>query len=176
LAWAICWLVLLTAFPDRRDRYAMPMHAGLAITAASFLTGRSRRASHALRRVAPIAAGAGIVLAVLPIRFQRAINPQWPTLTAWLKGHAPDGAWEGAFAGAPAARVYLGTGAWPRTTRDSAGRLINPPPRGAILLYHRRGGWAPGPGETIVWREGDLSATRLDGQTWSPVSSPDPGE
>ncbi|MCC6426312.1 MAG: glycosyltransferase family 39 protein [Phycisphaerales bacterium] len=176
IAWSLAWLVLLTAFPDRRDRYAIPMHAGLAITAASLLTGRSRSVASANRWIPVAAVGTGLALSLLPIRFQRPIHPQWPALTAWLGSNAPDGVWDGAFSGAPAARIYLETGAWPRTTRDRKGNMNASPPAGAILLYHRRGGWSPGEGEVIAWTEGDLIATRLEKPPWSPIPTPDPGE
>lgn len=176
VSWGVGWLVLLTLFPDRRDRYALPVHAGLAVAAGALVGGRSRGTGRMLR-IAPVAvAGVGVIVGMLPIRVQREANEQWPALTTWLDEHPGLEPWDGGFSGAPAARVYLMTGLWPRTTRDVAGRLIADPPVGSVLLYHRRGGWAPGPGEREEWSAGDLRATRLVTPPWAPVETPDPGE
>lgn len=176
LVWAAGWFILLTAFPDRRDRYALPIHAGLALAAGSVVGGRSRSVARAMRWAPGVAAAGACALALLPVRLQRPVNEQWPALFRWLDEGAIDRAWDGSFSGAPAARLYLQTGSWPITTRDPTGRLIAQPPVGAIVLYHRRGGWEPGFGETVVWRAGDLSAARVEALPWSPVPLADAGE
>lgn len=175
-AWALAWLVLLTAFPDRRDRYAIPLHAGVALAVGAPITGRRARTRSLLARGSGVLAAGAAVFAVLPVRVQRPIEPQWPALFAWLDRERPAEVWDGSFTGAPAARVYLRTGAWPRTTRDARGALVALPPRGAVILYHRRGGYGPGPGESEVWSQGQLKATRLDAEPWSPTPMADPGE
>lgn len=187
LVWSIAWLALLSAFPDRRDRYAIPIYPGLAILAAlgarRLATGRfSQRRWHAalrafLRWVAPLAACSAIVVALLPIKVQSSADPQWVALEKFVTSDPAHAAlYEGASDGAPAARVYLITGAWPIPTRDAADRPLAMPTRGSLLFYHRRGGRTPGPGESVVFQSGDLTITRLDADAWSPTTIADPGE
>jgi 4-amino-4-deoxy-L-arabinose transferase-like glycosyltransferase len=203
IVWTLAWLVALTIFPDRRDRYAMPVHAGMALLLAAVLMPRWRGVGRAMERGVLVAAVLGLVFALIPVRVQREVNPQWPALFAWLKTQgvaarddvpgataqnvAPT-VLDGSFSGAPAARYYLVTGSWPEPTRDPQGSVIRQPRRGDFILYHRRGGWLPGPGEIEMFSRGDLVATRFEGpmqgtldgraesRQWSPVKAPDPGE
>ncbi len=175
LVWGMGWLVLLSVFPDRRDRYAIPMHAGLAIALGALVTGRSRAGSRILRWGPAAAIAGAAVLAILPVKVQREVNPQWPEFNSWVREQSAS-VWDGGFAGAPAARMYVELGSWPRTTRDRTGRIVDEPPAGAILAYHRRGGWSPGPTEQRVWEKGDLVATRLGEGGWRPREVEDPGE
>ncbi len=174
--WVLGWLLLLTLFPDRRDRYAIPVHAGMALVLGGLLAARVRALSVTLRWAPIVIAIAASIFALLPVRVQRGVAPQWPSLFDWMKASGITQVWDGSFAGAPAARLYLQTGAWPHPTRDRTGAITAPPPPGATILYHRRGGFAPGPGETILWHRDDLTATRLDGPRWNPLPAPDPGE
>lgn len=188
LAWFVVWFAALTVFPDRRDRYALVLHPALAVLAGVALARWTRpwpgveRASVMLTGTA-VACGA--VVAALPIRVQRPIDPQWTALFAWIDARAAAGEihlaelWQGAFGVERGARVYLRYGAWPRPTRDARGRFIvdreSEPASGATLLYHRRDGLAPGPNETILFEWGGLRVTRLDALPWSPIDTPDPG-
>ncbi|MBL8760504.1 MAG: glycosyltransferase family 39 protein [Phycisphaerae bacterium] len=180
--WAGAWLVLLTAFPDRRDRYAIPVYPGLAIASALGLLhlcrGIRRRALNgAMRLAAPVSGVLAIIVALLPIRVQSKPDEQWTRLEEFLRADgAPGVLYEGACDGAPAARVFLITGAWPIPTRDAADRSLASPARGSLFFYHARGGRAPGPGESIVFSAGDLSITRLDADAWNPGTIADPGE
>jgi 4-amino-4-deoxy-L-arabinose transferase-like glycosyltransferase len=194
IVWTLAWLVALTIFPDRRDRYAMPVHAGLAMLLAAVLMPRWRGILRAMERGVLVAAVLGLVFALIPVRVQREVNPQWPALFAWLneQGVTPvDDAsaaaqvtvpvvLDGSFSGAPAARYYLVIGRWPEPTRDPFGKVVRQPARGEFVLYHRRGGWLPGQGEVEVFSQGDLIATRFIGTSesdaWSPVEAADPGE
>jgi 4-amino-4-deoxy-L-arabinose transferase-like glycosyltransferase len=184
--WTLAWLVMLSAFADRRDRYAIPLHPGLAILAALWLghTGNRFWASGVrwgIRWLPPIVVGVGVLIAVLPIRIDARPAPQWPELFAWMRAEGleergAERVWQGAFIGSRGARVYLEFGWWPMTTRDRLGDLIAAPPEGALLLYHRRDGWRPGGNETVLFSSGDLTATRLGEGGWRPVVAPDPGE
>lgn len=176
LAWAVLWLVAISAFADRRDRYAIAVHAGLALVGAAVLGGRSRRVSRVMAWVPAAAGGGALVFALIPVSVQRGVNPQWPELFAWLKSGAVTEVWDGSFSGAPGARVYLEMGAWPRQTRDGRGEVVAEPGEGAVVLYHRRGGWGPGEGEVVEWSRGDLTATRKGVGPWRPVEVVDPGE
>lgn len=179
VSWFICWYVALTIFPDRRDRYALPLYPGLALAGGAWLWWTLKphaqaAVERAMSLAGPIAVVVGITVAVLPVRVQRPPDAQWPALIAWLESNAPDGVWEGACAGAPAARIYLQTGRWPRPAKEGSPEHMPPP--GSLLLYHRRGGRMPGPDETVVFEGGDLKVTRLDGPAWNPIPFPDPGE
>ena len=182
LVWAGAWLLLLTLFPDRRDRYAIPIYPGLAIASALgvlFLCSGSRRRglNLALRLAAPASAAIAVVVAILPIRVQSKPDEQWTKLEEFIAADASHRVlYEGASDGAPAARVFLITGAWPIPTRDAADRPLTSPGRGSLIFYHSRGGRVPGPGEVPVFHAGDLTITRLDTEVWIPSASPDPGE
>ncbi|MCC6969420.1 MAG: glycosyltransferase family 39 protein [Phycisphaerales bacterium] len=182
LVWAGAWLVLLTAFPDRRDRYAIPIYPGLAIASAIGVLHLCRgvwrpRVNQALRLAAPVSAVIAGVVAIVPIRVQSKPDEQWTKLDEFIGADASHRVlYEGASDGAPAARVFLITGMWPIPTRDAADRPLTSPGRGSLIFYHSRGGRAPGPGEVPVFHAGDLTITRLGGDVWSPQTIGDPGE
>lgn len=181
VVWTLAWLVLLTIFADRRPRYALPLYPGLAWLAATGLTSVAVAGLRPVLRgwmkwALPAAVIGGVVFAALPVRVQRGADPQWPAFFEWARRHAPEGVLDGAFAGAPAARVYLETGRWPGPTRDRHERKIAEPQEGALLAYHRRGGRVPGPNETVVFEAGDLKVTRLGAGGWKPGVVGDPGE
>ncbi|MFO0836498.1 MAG: glycosyltransferase family 39 protein [Phycisphaerales bacterium] len=182
LVWVGAWLLLLTLFPDRRDRYAIPIYPGLAIASAIGVLHLCRgvwraRVNLALRLAAPVAAVIAVVVAIVPIRVQSKPDEQWTKLEEYIDAEASHRVlYEGASDGAPAARVFLITGAWPIPTRDAADRPLASPGRGSLIFYHSRGGRAPGPGEAPVFHAGDLTITRLDGDVWSPQTIGDPGE
>lgn len=182
LVWACAWLLLLTLFPDRRDRYAIPIYPGLAITSAIGVLHVCRgvwraRVNLTLRLAAPVSAVIAGVVAIVPIRVQSKPDEQWTKLEEFIGADASHRVlYEGASDGAPAARVFLITGAWPIPTRDAADRPLTSPGRGSLIFYHSRGGRAPGPGEAPVFHAGDLTITRLDADAWSPRTIADPGE
>jgi hypothetical protein len=192
-AWTLVWLVLLTVYPDRRDRYALVLFPGLAWMAGLGLAAvgapwvrRLERA--ALRALAPLAVVAAVALAAAPVRMQGPPERHWREFDEWLATQLPDGKspelWQGSIGGAQGARIFLEHGAWPVTTRDRRGNVVRPPPPGALLVYHARGGAGPGANETVVFastpdapgRTPDLRVTRLDSGVWGPEPLADPGE
>lgn len=185
IVWTGAWLALLTLFPDRRDRYAVALYPGLAIIAGTWLAALStwwlRIAWRGARRwLIPIAAVGGIAFALAPVRVQARPDPQWIEFRQWMESQkAANGQWpslyDASFSGAPAARVMLLTEAWPIAIFNRHAEIVQPPPEGSLIAYHRRGGRRHGPTEHIEFAAGDLTITRLQGQ-WSPVDSPDPGE
>jgi len=179
--WLGAWVLALSLHPDRRPRYALMIYpAGAALSALWLIAAAPRPIRAAARhwpRAAPgLAVLVGVVLALAPIRIHRPDEPQWPELFAHLRERGIGLVHDGGLAGARAARLYLELGSWPVPTRDRAGRVTAPPPPGAHLLYHRRDGWGPGPGEVVLWERGALTLTRLEAPPWRPVLRPDPGE
>jgi len=186
------WLTLLTAFPDRRDRYAQPLYPALAWISAigvmswsgtkfrawrDCLHGRWIRLATrgVLRWGTLVAVLVGVVAAAIPMRVQSDMDPQWSALFAWMNANPGRPLWDGAASGAPAARMYLESGEWPRATRGRDGWLVREPGVGELILYHARGGWRPGVGEVSVFEARDLVVTRLEALPWSPEAIADPG-
>jgi 4-amino-4-deoxy-L-arabinose transferase-like glycosyltransferase len=186
VVWTLSWLILLSAFADRRDRYGIPLFPGLAIIAALGLAPASFPAGAGvvrwlMRWIAPIAAAVGVLLAILPLRLQTRPEQQWLDLFTWVRSQGletrgGEKTWQGAFDGARGARLYLEFGWWPITTRDHWGNLLKTPPPGSLIVYHRRDGWTPGPNEERLFNARDLTVTRLGEGGWNPVVTPDPGE
>ncbi len=193
ILWVLAWLVMLSVFPDRRDRYAVVVHPALAVLGACWLDSkqtftRRGRGLCNLATLVAIVAGASLLVAVASGgRVHRRVDAQWPALMDRLRSDAPRGddgtprVWAAGLAPDRGARVYLEFGWWPRPTRDRWQRLVIEPSRdlrpGDWLIYHRRDGWLPGVGEREVWRARDLTITTLEpGAAWNPVRVADPGE
>ncbi|MBL9031080.1 MAG: glycosyltransferase family 39 protein [Phycisphaerae bacterium] len=182
--WAGAWLAVLSAFPDRRDRYALPIYPALAWMASAWLAAPAMPWAARVCKAArwwgpPIAAALGIAVAIAPIRVQAPPAAQWSALYDWLDGPRaaePRTLWVAGQAPAAAARAYLRTGEWPRATMDRWGAFVGMPTRGDLVLYHRRCGLAPGGDERTIWERDDLRITRVGDGLWTPVPVPDPGE
>lgn len=174
VVWGVGWLVLLTLFPDRRDRYAVVLYPAMAVLCGLWLTRRASPRPDApiaqspgadasvsitgvIRRHWPLAAAAGAaVFAVLPVRVHRPIDPQWPALFAWLREHGSPDLWEGSFSGPHGSRLYLEFGRWPTTTRDRHGTASAGPPPGALVIYHDDDGPGPRSGDPVLFSSGEL--------------------
>ncbi len=189
LVWTLGWLVALSAFADRRDRYAIPVMPSMAALAGLWLAGLPvpswvnwrtlGRSAALLVVIAPLGA-------LIPVGGEDTEPVQWRALYEWIDAQrlSRDGRplelWQGGFSLDRGARVYLRYGFWARTTRDELARSVVDrdlePPEGAFLLYHQRDGLAPGPNETETFRSGDLVVTRLGTGGWRPVTLRDGGE
>lgn len=198
LIWIAVWLVGLSIFPDRRPRYALPLWPMMAMLGGMWLAvwpwAWLRRWEG--RLIAGLTAAVlviGVTLALLPVpRTQaeaagsvRAVSarvfgdppePQWPALFEWIRENQIEALWEGSLSMQAQSRLYLELGWWPRASVERNGTPGTPPPEGALLLYHRRGGRVPGENEAVVFEADALSVTRLGPGGWRPVKSPDPGE
>ncbi len=184
ILWTVGWLIVLSAFPDRRDRYALPMYPSLALLVGPWIAAAlAEKGPGLLRRIGVIGAAAGLVLAFLPIRLQRPVDPQWPALFDWLDARRAAGEaaelWQGALGVERGARLYIRYGQWPRTTRNRLGEFVidreSQPPPGAWIIYHARDGLAPGANESTLFESGHVKVTRLGDGGWSPIEAPDPG-
>lgn len=176
--WIAVWLIVLAAFPDRRDRYAVVLYPFFSILIAWWVCAGpwrvpARRVALAAVAIAPVT---GAAVAWSPIVVHRPVSEDWTAFLAWVGEKDPRSVWQGAFSGHRSARVYLAHGWWPRATRAADGSFVVDPaslPAGSWLLYHRRDGLSPGPNERVVVSLGDLSATQLESAGWRPVK---PGE
>lgn len=179
VAWTAAWLVMLTIFADRRPRYALPLYPGLAwmaMTGLLSVVGLRPLLRGWMKWTLLAAVVAGSVFAALPVKVQGGASKQWVEFFDWMRVNAPGGVHDGAFSGAPGARVYLVMGKWPAPTRDRRERVIAEPSEGDLLAYHRRGGRVPGANEVVVFESGDLKVTRLGPGGWKPELLADPGE
>ncbi len=183
IVWVIGWLLLLSAFPDRRDRYAVVVWPALSVLAGLGLAHAPWRwlrfgvrgfAAH-WKIVGGFVIAGAFVFSLLPIRVQRPVEPQWPALFAFLDSLPDEPVWQGGFNPARGARLYLERGAWPIPTRDRWGKTVTDPPEGALLIYHRRDGLVPGTNEHVVFTIDDLTLTRLGRGGWKPTEVEDPG-
>lgn len=182
LVWSLLWLTLLSLFADRRDRYAIVLYPGLAILAGAWLGYRARPG---VRRVLGVLTGrrwwlipaCGIGFAILPIKVQRPIDPQWVALFEHLESTGNPEVWQGSMQPIRGARFYIETGRWPVTTRNRWGERVATPPGGSLIVYHRGDGLAPGPAEAVLFQRGELALTRLDDNaTWNPLPAAPPDQ
>lgn len=173
--WAIAWIAILSAFPDRRDRYGLVFYPTLAIPVGAWLAYRARAAVRSVMRaierhgwwVMPAAAG---IFAITPVKVQSPGDPQWPALFAFLESRGNPEIWQGAMIGHRGSRIYLETGKWPVTTQDRWGTFVATPPGGALIVYHAHDGLRPGPHERVEFQSGALTITRLEEHaTWTPI-------
>jgi 4-amino-4-deoxy-L-arabinose transferase-like glycosyltransferase len=191
LIWLLGWLIILSIFPDRRDRYAVVLHPALALLAASWLDSKLTFARFAPRTPRWILAtsaliSAGLLIATLAgARIHRAQDRQWADSFAilrsegWPGGPSTPALWAASLAPHRSARLYLEFGRWAKPTRTRWNDLVIDPARdmnpGDLLIYHRRDGWQPGHGEPSIWTSKDLVLRRFTG-TWHPTPTHDPGD
>lgn len=180
-AWILLWTLAISAFEDRRPRYAMPVYLGSALAIGLAAASLPRARIDSLSRTAwrlglPLASAASILAAILPLRIHRPPDPQWAALFDWIRRERITALWGGALQGPRAARLYLHLGWWPDATHNRWGDLLADPQPGDLVLYHDRDGRAPGEGESVVFTSGRLTVTSLTDGPWSPRAIPDPGE
>ncbi|MEL6329327.1 MAG: glycosyltransferase family 39 protein [Planctomycetota bacterium] len=131
--WSGGWLVLISVFPDKAPRYALPVYAGLAWIAGVFLAAGPLQGARSIGRrlTLPLTGAAvvgAVVFALLPVRVQA----------------PPDPGWEAAFgeiAARPGAAVYV-----ERVNTNEQGRFVlrglawpaevggSPPEIGSLVL------------------------------------------
>lgn len=159
--WTAAWLLLLTCFADRRDRYAIPYQPGLAMLAALYLShpnsaAVSRAVRLFLRWAAPVIGAIGITLSLLPIQLQSGPDEQWQALYAWMRSShldVPNSIHAGSFSGPHGSRLYLEFGWWPTPTQ---------PVPGTYLIYESHDGPGPGASEQKVFESGSVTVTRTN--------------
>lgn len=173
--WSLAWLVLLSMFADKRPRYLLPAYPAWSWMTAVWLVHDApawvKRVRNGVERWAlPVGAVAAAVVAVAPIRLDRGRGAHYPAMFERLRELGATEVWEGGLPeGARGARVYLHLGRWPRRTHAYDGTPIAAPAPGDLVMYHEEDGWAPGPGETIEFRQGPITLSRVGEEGWSPV-------
>ena len=173
VVWAVGWLIALTLFPDRRDRYGLPIWPAMAVLAGAWLGrwpwGWLRRVQRQfLSRWWVAFAGIALVFALLPIRVQEPVHPQWPATLAWLDEEQPAALWTVTRQTHRMARLYLERGQWPEPTHNRWNEQVGQPQPGAVLMYDTNAGVVPGVNERVVFEAGDLVFTTLVEGEWSP--------
>jgi len=173
LVWVVGWLVVLSVFPDRRDRYALPVWPGLGVLAGLWIArwpwGWVRRVERwVLSWGWGVLVVGAVVFAALPVRVQKPINPQWPAAIEWLQTEQPEDLWVAGRQTGRMARLYLELGEWPRASHDRWNQPVGSPGMGAMILYHVPDGVVPGANERAVFTSGNLLLTRLETGAWTP--------
>lgn len=175
--WLAVWFVALTAFPDKRPRYALPLYPMAAVITAYGLHHLPWRRLRAWQHrggivLAALAVVLALLAAVLPLQVQAPPDPHFAALLNWTHSHGAAPLYSAALETNDEGYFYLRTGSWPLPTRTRHGRRVSDLPAGAYLIY-RRGLFEvqPGPNETTVFQSGPLLVTRLGAGGWQPASS-----
>ena len=171
--WAAVWVIALTAFPDKRPRYELPLYPALAVLAAHGLTRLHWRAlRHWYRRglgtSTVVAVTVGVIAALLPIRVQAEPDADLAALHAWMRTSDGRPIHSAAFSSNDEGYLYLITGQWPLPTRATDGALGRSFPRGTLFVYSDGLEPRPGSDEKIVFHHGRLTVTQLQGDRWRP--------
>lgn len=176
--WSFSWLILLSMFADKRPRYLLPAYPAWSWMTAVWLIhdapNWAKRVRNGVERWAlPVAGVAGAIIAVAPLRLDRGRGAHYPAMFQRIRELGATEVWEGGLPeGARGARVYLSLGRWPRPTHAHDGAPIGTPAPGDLVMYHEDDGWAPGPGETVEFRQGPITLSRVGPDGWSPVQRP----
>lgn len=157
LVWGLGWLGLISLFPDKYPRYAIPAYAGLAwivgAVLAPRLAARRPRLSARLERVLLIGAPAlGLLLWMLPIRWQSGHEPARAELLAWIASAPREDVWAWKLSSNDLGDLYLALGWWPR---DAGAGDAPGAPAGAFIITRRHFGLTPLPSGDEVFRSGD---------------------
>jgi 4-amino-4-deoxy-L-arabinose transferase-like glycosyltransferase len=158
--WAVCVLLMLSLFPDKKVNYALPLYPMFSWMAAAGLCRLPWRWLRAWRvrrfaGLAPVAAGMLVLLSVLPIRFQSPPNPDWAALLRWLQEqHIPPATlYYRDLEPNAVCYYYLKTGAFPRRLPAGASQ---PSGAGLLILTQRIPGSGISTAEAVRFSSGNL--------------------
>lgn len=164
LLWGAGWLGLISLFPDKYPRYAIPAYAGLAWVVGAVLAprlarqrpGLTQRLERSLLIGAPVI---GLVLWMLPIRWQAGHEPARGELLQWIDSQPPESVWAWKLSSNDLGDLYLALGWWPKDA--GAGETCRAP-AGAMVITRRHFGVTPTPPGDEVFRsaEGRYVVTR----------------
>lgn len=119
MIWLLTWSVMLTVFPDKRPRYALPLYPMMALVAGyglASLPWRNLRAWYrrGLGSTAIVTVALAATISLLPIRFQAPPDPRLTALTDWAKRQDPATVYAGALSAVDTSMIYIKAGYWPR--------------------------------------------------------------
>lgn len=169
IVWALGWLVLLSAFPDKHPRYALPIYPALALLAgwwtAACSPAKLRGVLHRSRIfVAPAALAILLLMSVLPIRFQAPRAPDWRELSAFLADQDPERVWSRSMNSNHRGEFYLDQGYWPRSADGPDGGILPDLPEGALIVTRQYKESMPhAPGRVVFESAGGLLMVRQRG-------------
>lgn len=174
LVWTLAWLLLLSAFADRADRYALVLWPATSTLSALWLASRTGPRLRRALRLAPLAGACvaiptAIAVQMLTPPVQAGPDPAWDTLVRALDDTGSAQIYIAGYDDETASYLYLTRGSWPTMTHNPRGERLNPPTRGDWIVYHERGGLDPGPGERTTVVSDSLRMSRLDAETWEPL-------
>ncbi|MFG0327970.1 MAG: ArnT family glycosyltransferase [Phycisphaerales bacterium JB037] len=173
IVWALGWLVLLSAFPDKHPRYALPIYPALALLAgwwtASCAPAALRGALHRARPfVAPGAVAVLVLVSLLPIRFQRPRHADWRELSEFLADKSPDLVWSRFMGSNDRGEFYLDQGYWPRSADGPDGAISPDLPEGALIVTKHTGELMPhAPGRVVFESSDGVFMVRRNGRVRS---------
>lgn len=159
--WVAIWLAALSLFPDKRPRYELPLYPMMAVIAGYGLAtlpwrGLRRWYRHGLGITALLGAGLCFTINLLPIQVQSPPDKPLAALGDWFSQQDPTTVYSASMTPSDESALYLKTGNWPKPLRIR--RHLSP---GCQLIYMDGLPVTPGPGETVVFRNGPYQATRL---------------
>ena len=133
--WIVIWVAVLSLFPDKRPRYALPLYPMMAILAGYGWAALPWRFSRTwVRKGLPLTAVVAVTLAAtvaaLPIRFQAPPDPELSALVEWTTTQNPAQVYSAALSAVDESMIYLKAGYWP-IPLSSTPR----PPAGSLLIY-----------------------------------------
>lgn len=157
--WLVSWLVVLSLFPDKAPRYAVPLFPAAAWLAGWWVSAKSPRGGRraALRVLTPALAALALgaaVFAALPVTVQRGENPAWRGVIDLVRGDPRPIVAIGVDTN-QLGRFYLAGLPWPR----SIASLAEAPPDALCLRTPNEDEALP-PGEIVVYRAPGVLLTR----------------
>lgn len=163
LVWCAAWFVLLSAFADKRARYALLIYPFLSIASAVWLVKLAplwvRRGGGRkwLDAAAGVAACIGLVGALTPLgpRLHEPPEKEWAALNALLRTMPNAPLYDDALDLADRSRLYLEQRRWTLDALAPGG-----PAAGSIVVRELGPDDAPGKWGGVVFREGALVAER----------------
>lgn len=176
--WLVVWGVVLSAFPDKRPRYGLPLYPALALLAGYGLVRcplkrlRLMARVRIARRTGAVTVCVAVAAACLPLRIQAPPDPDRAALIEWVRKAGPDPIYAAALSSNDEGLLYLRTGRWPEPVWLRPGTLCRPPPAGAKVVYTDGLDPLPGTNECVVFRSGPITVTELGAGGWHPASRP----
>ena len=158
--WTIGWFIALSAFPDKRPRYELPLYPMLALLAGYGIVRLPWRRLRLWYRRGLAATGVvvltlGLLLAVLPLRVQAPPDSDWSALIGWLRAQGIEHVYSAALTTNDEGCYYLETGRWPTPFRSHLRDL----PAGSVLLYRSGLTRLPSSDEIVRFESGPYRVT-----------------